>query len=57
MNRVPPTTPESGKNASGQEAYGSKLSETPVVESPTASAADVMSVAVGAGTVTPQVFN
>jgi hypothetical protein len=57
MNRVPPTTPESEKNASGQEAFGSKLSETPVVESPTASAADVMSVAVGAGTVTPQVFN
>jgi hypothetical protein len=43
-------TSESGKNASGQEAFGSKMPETPVVESPAASAADVMSAAVGAGT-------
>jgi hypothetical protein len=43
-------TSESGKNASGQEAFGSKLPETPVVESLAASAADVTSAAVGAGT-------
>jgi hypothetical protein len=49
MSRVPPTTSESGKNASGQKAFGSKLPETPVVESPAASAADVTSSAVGAG--------
>jgi hypothetical protein len=46
MSRVPPTTSESGKNASGQEAFGSKLLETLVVESPAASVADVMSAAV-----------
>jgi hypothetical protein len=49
MGRVPPTTSESGKNASGQEAFGSKVPEMPVVESPVASAADVMSTAAGAG--------
>jgi hypothetical protein len=41
---------ESEKNASGQEAFGSKAPETPVVESPAASAADVTSTAVGVGT-------
>jgi hypothetical protein len=50
MCRMPPTTSESGKNASGQEAFGSKMPETPVVESPAASAVDVTSAAVGAGT-------
>jgi hypothetical protein len=50
MCRAPPTTSESGKNASGQEAFGSKIRETPVVESPAASAADVTSTAGGAGT-------
>jgi hypothetical protein len=50
MSRVSSTTSESGKNASGQEAFGSKLSETPVVESLAASAADMTSAAVGAGT-------
>jgi hypothetical protein len=49
MSRVPPTTSGSGKNASGQEAFGSKVPETPVVESPAASAADVTSAAAGAG--------
>jgi hypothetical protein len=39
----------SGKNASGQEAFGSKVPETPVTESPAASAADVISAATGAG--------
>jgi hypothetical protein len=43
MSRVPPTMMESGKNASGQEAFGSKVSGTPVVESPTTSAVDVTS--------------
>jgi hypothetical protein len=41
---------ESGKNASGQEAFGSKIKEMPVVESPAASAADVTSMAGRAGT-------
>jgi hypothetical protein len=50
MSRVPPTTSESEKNASGQEAFGSKMLETPVVKSPAASAADMMSAAVRAGT-------
>jgi hypothetical protein len=45
MSRVPPTTLESEKNASRQEAFGSKVPETPVVESPAASAADVTSAA------------
>jgi hypothetical protein len=44
-----PTTSESGKNTSGQEAFGSKLPGKLVVESPVASAADVTSVTVGAG--------
>jgi hypothetical protein len=43
-------TSESGKNASDQEACGRQLPETRVVESPVASAADVTSAAVGAGT-------
>jgi hypothetical protein len=41
---------ESSMNTSGQEAFGSKMSEMPVVESPAASATDVTSAAVGAGT-------
>jgi hypothetical protein len=49
LSKVPLTTSESGKNASGQETFGSKLPETPVVESPVASAADVTNTAVGAG--------
>jgi hypothetical protein len=49
MSRVPLTTSESEKNASGQEAFGSKVPETLVVELPTASAADVTSTTVGAG--------
>jgi hypothetical protein len=49
MSRVPPTTSESGKNTSGQEAFGSKVQETPMVESPAASATDVTSAAAGAG--------
>jgi hypothetical protein len=40
----------SGKNASGQEAFGSKIKETLVVESPAAAAVDVTSTAGGAGT-------
>jgi hypothetical protein len=43
-------TSESEKNASGQEAFWRKLPETPVVESPAASAADMTSAVVGAGT-------
>jgi hypothetical protein len=50
MGRVPLTTSESGKNASGQEAFGSKLPETSVAESLAASADDMTSMAVGAGT-------
>jgi hypothetical protein len=49
MSKVPPMTSESGKNASGQEAFGSKIPDTSVVESPAASAADVTSAAAGAG--------
>jgi hypothetical protein len=49
MCRAPPTTSESGKNASGQEAFGSKMPETPVVESPAISAADVTITADGVG--------
>jgi hypothetical protein len=49
VSRVPPTTSERGRNTSGQEAFGRKLSETPVVELPAASAADVTSTATGAG--------
>jgi hypothetical protein len=41
---------KSGKNASGQEAFGSKMQGTPVVESLAASVADVTSAAGGAGT-------
>jgi hypothetical protein len=32
VSRVPPTTSESGKNALGQEAFGTKAPEVPVVE-------------------------
>jgi hypothetical protein len=55
MCRAPPTTSESGKNASGQEAFGSKIQETPVVESPTILTADVTSTAGRAGTSTARV--
>jgi hypothetical protein len=50
MRRVPPTSSESGKNASGQEAFGTKAPHTPVVESPATSAADVTSATTGVGT-------
>jgi hypothetical protein len=50
MSRAPPTTSESGKKTSGQEAFGSKIQETPVVESPAISTADVMGTAGGAAT-------
>jgi hypothetical protein len=43
MSRVPPTTSESGKNASGHEVFGSKVPGSPVVESPTTLAADMTS--------------
>jgi hypothetical protein len=49
MSRVPPMTSGSGKNASGQEEFGSKLPETPVMESLVASVADVTSATVEAG--------
>jgi hypothetical protein len=47
--RAPPTTSESGKNASGQETFGSKAKEAPVEQSLAVSTADVTSAAVGAG--------
>jgi hypothetical protein len=50
MSKVPPATSGSGKNALGREAFGIKVPETPVTESPAASAADVMSAATGTGT-------
>jgi hypothetical protein len=40
---------ESGKNASGQEAFGSKAKKTPVAESPAVSTADVTSATDGTG--------
>jgi hypothetical protein len=46
---APPTTSESGKNASGQEAFGSKAKEVPMEQSPTVSKEDVTSSAVGVG--------
>jgi hypothetical protein len=49
MSRAPPTTSESGKNASGQEAIGSKMPETLVMESPAISTVDMTSTAGGAG--------
>jgi hypothetical protein len=52
MSRAPPTTSESGKNASGQEAFGSKMQGSLVVDLSAALAADVTSVAGGAGTTT-----
>jgi hypothetical protein len=45
--RAPPTTSESSKNASSQEAFGSKAKETPVEQSSAVSTADVMSAATG----------
>jgi hypothetical protein len=42
-------TSESGKNTSGQEAFGSKAKETPVEQSLVVSTADVTSAAVGTG--------
>jgi hypothetical protein len=50
MCRAPQTTSKSGKNASGQEAFGSKIQETPVVESLAISMDDVTSTTGGAGT-------
>jgi hypothetical protein len=47
--RVPPTTTESGRNASGQEAFGSKTREALVEQSPMVSTTDMTSSAVGAG--------
>jgi hypothetical protein len=47
--RAPPTTSESGKNASGQEVFGSKAREVPVEQSPVVSTADVMSLVIRAG--------
>jgi hypothetical protein len=52
VSRVPPTTSESGENASGQEAFGTKAPEVPAVESPVASAIDVTSAAAEAGATT-----
>jgi hypothetical protein len=52
MCRAPPTTSKSGKNALGQEAFGSKIKETPVVESPVISTIDVTSTAGAAVTTT-----
>jgi hypothetical protein len=49
MSKNPPMTSESGKNALGQEEFGSKVPETSVVKSPVASAADVTSAAARAG--------
>jgi hypothetical protein len=48
MSRVPPTMSRGAKNASGQEAFGSKAPETLVVESLAASTADVTSTTAGA---------
>jgi hypothetical protein len=50
MSKVPPATSGSGKNALDREAFGIKVPETPVTESPAASAADVTSAATGTGT-------
>jgi hypothetical protein len=47
--RVPPTTSESGKNASGQEAFGSKAREALMEQSPAVSTANVTSSVIGAG--------
>jgi hypothetical protein len=40
---------KSGKNASGQEAFGRKVKETPVEQSPMVSTADMTSATVGTG--------
>jgi hypothetical protein len=50
--RAPSTTSESGKNVSGQEAFGSKGKEEPVEQLPAVSAADVTSLAAGVGGMT-----
>jgi hypothetical protein len=56
VSRVPLVSSESRKNASGLEAYGTEAPQTPVVESPAASAADVTSTTARFGTtVTPEV--
>jgi hypothetical protein len=47
MRRAPPTTSNSAKNSSRQEAFGSKGKEA-LVEQPAVSTADVTSSAVGA---------
>jgi hypothetical protein len=47
--RVPSTTSESGKNVSGQEAFGSKAKGMPLEQSPAVSTADVTSAAIGTG--------
>jgi hypothetical protein len=49
MCRAPPTTSESGKNASDQEAFGSKAKETLMAELLAVSTADVLSTAGGTG--------
>jgi hypothetical protein len=50
VSRVSPTSSESERNASGQVAFVTKVPQTPVVESPTASAADVTSTTAGVET-------
>jgi hypothetical protein len=47
--RTPPTTSESAKNASGQEAFGSKGREAPMEQSPVVSTVEVTSSAIRAG--------
>jgi hypothetical protein len=47
--KAPLTTSDSGKNASGQEAFRSKVKKKPVEQSPAVSTADVTSATVGAG--------
>jgi hypothetical protein len=49
VRRAPPATSESGRNASGQEAFGRKTKEALMEQSPAVSIANVMSLAVGAG--------
>jgi hypothetical protein len=50
MSRIPPATSGSGKNALGQEAFGSKVPDTPVMESPATSVIDMTSAAAGTST-------
>jgi hypothetical protein len=49
MRRAPPAMSESAKNASGQEAFGSKGREVPVEQSPAVSTVDVTSSVIRAG--------